>query len=72
MAADTQKPSAVEQILIPTAYPSYNFAFADFLKREYHFGLDADRPTCKAYQQGHCPLGDRCPDKHDYRSNYNK
>lgn len=65
-------PSAVEQILNPTAFASYKFGFADFLKREYHFGVDSDRPICKAYQQGHCPLGEQCPDKHEHRSNYNK
>lgn len=72
MTAEVQNPSLVDQILKPSAKPTYNFAFTDFLKREFKFGLDTGRPTCKAFQQGHCPLGDRCPDKHLHQSNYNK
>lgn len=44
--------------------PRYNFAFGDLLKREYRFGLDPSRPYCKAFREGHCPLGHTCPDKH--------
>jgi hypothetical protein len=50
----------------------YSFNFSDFLRREYRFGLDPNRPSCKAYLQGHCPLGSRCPDKHHVSSSYNK
>jgi cleavage and polyadenylation specificity factor subunit 4 len=42
----------------------YDFAFNDFLKREFRFGIPHDRPVCKAFVQGHCPLGNSCPDKH--------
>ena len=52
---------------------SQSFAFDDFLKREYHFGLDPNRPVCKAFIQGHCPLGSSCPDKHTTATpTYNK
>lgn len=52
--------------------PSYSFNFSDFLRREYRFGLDPNRPPCKAYMQGHCPLGNRCPDKHQVTNSYSK
>jgi cleavage and polyadenylation specificity factor subunit 4 len=71
-ALQKPQPSPVEQLLNPASHPTYNFAFSDFLKREYRFGLDRNRPTCKAFLQGHCPLGGQCPDKHDHQSNYNK
>lgn len=48
----------------------YTFNFSDFLRREYRFGLDPNRPPCKAYVQGHCPLGNRCPDKHQVTNSY--
>jgi cleavage and polyadenylation specificity factor subunit 4 len=44
--------------------PRFDFAFSDFLMREYQFGLDPKRPMCKADSEGHCPLGAACPDKH--------
>lgn len=47
-----------------TTTPQYDFAFSDFLKREYRFGLDPRRPICKAFREGFCPLGNSCPDKH--------
>jgi cleavage and polyadenylation specificity factor subunit 4 len=50
----------------------YSFNFSDFLQREYRFGLDPNRPPCKAYMQGHCPAGSRCPDRHHVSSSYNK
>ncbi len=52
--------------------PAYIFNFSDFLRREYRFGLDPERPACKAYIQGHCPEGSRCPNKHHVGSSYNK
>ncbi len=43
----------------------YDFAFKDFLRKEYQFGLSISQPYCKAFREGHCPLGKgRCPDKH--------
>ena len=51
--------------------PAYNFAFADFLRREYRFGLDPGRPYCKAFREGHCPLGNVCPDKHQITHSFN-
>lgn len=52
--------------------PVYSFGFSDFLKREYRFGLDPNRPQCKAFREGHCPLGNECPDKHHAFSAFNK
>ena len=49
-----------------TSPPKYNFAFADFLKREYRFGIPLSRPLCKADAEGHCPLGNVCPDRHRF------
>jgi len=72
MTTAEPQPSAVDQLLHAATAPTYNFAFSDFLKREYRFGLDPTRPLCKAFLQGHCPLGPQCPDKHDHPSNYNK
>jgi cleavage and polyadenylation specificity factor subunit 4 len=58
---------------VPALQPTkYEFTFSDFLRREYRFGLDPNRPLCKAYMQGHCPLGSSCPDKHQMQSSYNK
>lgn len=41
-----------------------DFSFADFLKNEHRFGLDPNRPHCKAFREGLCPQGNKCPDKH--------
>jgi cleavage and polyadenylation specificity factor subunit 4 len=63
---------AVDQILDPGNHPPhFSFKFDAFLKREYRFGLDADRPACKAFKEGHCPLGNACPDKHHASGTYN-
>jgi cleavage and polyadenylation specificity factor subunit 4 len=54
--------------------PEYTFAFTPFLFQTYRHGLSPNRPTCKAYLQGHCPLGSACPDKHtsaNSNSNFN-
>lgn len=59
------KPDIIAQILDPSyPAPEYNFAFSEFLKREYRFGIPPNRPLCKPFQEGHCPLGNACPDKH--------
>lgn len=44
--------------------PQYKFPFSSFLLQTYRFGIPPDQPVCKAFQQGHCPLGNSCPDKH--------
>lgn len=69
---EVQTPVAPDQQLEETGKAQYSFNFSDFLRREYRFGLDPNRPSCKAYLQGHCPLGSRCPDKHHVSSSYNK
>lgn len=61
-----------QRILQPDNQPHFNFSFNDFLKREYRFGLDPSRPICNAFKQGHCPLGNACPDKHPTSSAFNK
>ncbi|KAI9698199.1 MAG: RNA-binding component of cleavage and polyadenylation factor [Candelina mexicana] len=68
------RPSSIDptrQILDPSSNPVYSFGFSDFLKREYRFGLDPNRPQCKAFREGHCPLGSACPDKHHTFSAFN-
>ncbi|KAI9720406.1 MAG: hypothetical protein M1812_002912 [Candelaria pacifica] len=59
------------QILESSNGPVYSFGFSDFLKHEYRFGLDPNRPQCKAFREGHCPLGSACPDKHHAFSTFN-
>ncbi|KAF2187637.1 hypothetical protein K469DRAFT_568798 [Zopfia rhizophila CBS 207.26] len=71
MTTEVQRPLAPDQRSEPTSQPAYNFNFSDFLRREYRFGLDPNRPACKAYMQGHCPLGSSCPDRHHVSSSYN-
>ncbi|KAE8451029.1 hypothetical protein EG329_004701 [Mollisiaceae sp. DMI_Dod_QoI] len=54
--------------------PQYKFAFSPFLLQTYRHGIAPDRPICKAYLQGHCPLGTACPDRHtsaNSSSNFN-
>lgn len=70
--ADTMNSPTPDQTVSQATKPAYDFNFSDFLRREYRFGLDPNRPQCKAYLQGHCPLGNRCPDKHQLSSSYNK
>src|ERR1700712_2039752 len=55
--------SAAQQILEHKA-PEYRFSFTPFLFKNFRMGISPNRPTCKAYLQGHCPLGTNCPDKH--------
>jgi cleavage and polyadenylation specificity factor subunit 4 len=52
--------------------PLYDFSFNDFLRREYRFGISPDRPICKSFLQGHCPLGNTCPDKHYTQPSFNR
>jgi len=55
----------------PTQNPASGFAFNDFLRKEYRFGLDPSRKTCPLFVQGHCPMGNSCPDKHAVSSAFN-
>lgn len=62
-----------EVAVLPVQEPpksAYNFAFQDFLKREYQYGLNPDRPICDAYVQGGCPLGKACPDRHNVSNSF--
>ncbi|CAN8100853.1 unnamed protein product [Discula destructiva] len=54
-----------EQLLSKTT-PSQppTFAFTPFLQKTYLHSLPADRPICRAYTNGHCSLGTRCPERH--------
>ena len=69
-AAPAAPASYAERILNPGA-PAAQFAFTDFLRKEYRFGLDPTRRTCPLFVQGHCPLGNACPDKHAVSSTFN-
>ncbi|KXX77443.1 mRNA 3'-end-processing protein yth-1 [Madurella mycetomatis] len=51
------------QLLAHTA-PTYTFTFTPFLQRTYQHSLPADRPICKAYLAGNCPLKSHCPERH--------
>ncbi|KAJ9302370.1 hypothetical protein DTO271G3_1236 [Paecilomyces variotii] len=58
--------SAAERIISTdtTRDPDFNFSFGPFLRKSFGFGLASDVPVCKAYKEGHCPLGPTCPDRH--------
>ncbi|CCC67706.1 hypothetical protein NCAS_0A11480 [Naumovozyma castellii] len=47
----------------------YPFKFEPFLRQEYSFGLDPDRPTCPDFDYSvgvsSCPRGNLCPMKHN-------
>ncbi|CAJ2499683.1 Uu.00g025360.m01.CDS01 [Anthostomella pinea] len=45
--------------------PSYSFSFSPFLRSTYGHGFPPNRPVCKAFLAGHCPLGASCPDRHN-------
>jgi cleavage and polyadenylation specificity factor subunit 4 len=51
------------QLLTHTA-PRYTFTFTPFLQRTYQHSLATDRPICKAFLSGSCPLKSHCPDRH--------
>ncbi|RDW75985.1 hypothetical protein BP5796_06806 [Coleophoma crateriformis] len=57
-------PQDLSQQILDHNAPQYTFSFTPFLANTYRHGLSPSRPTCKAYLQGHCPLGGACPDKH--------
>ncbi|KAL1977118.1 hypothetical protein VTN31DRAFT_3400 [Thermomyces dupontii] len=64
MAADVQQ--MVDQFLSadPAKKTEYNFSFIPYLRKNFGFGLAEDVPVCKAYKEGHCPLGPTCPERH--------
>ncbi|KAK2785561.1 RNA-binding component of cleavage and polyadenylation factor [Onygenales sp. PD_12] len=64
MSADVQR--IADQIVSPDTPrdPSFDFSFSPFLTKTFGFGLASDVPVCKAYREGHCPLGPTCPDRH--------
>ena len=69
--ATDRRAELARQLTDPSFAPRFHFGFADFLKREYRFGLVPNRPLCKAFREGHCPLGDDCPDKHQLQHSNN-
>ena len=71
MLSETSAESASAELIrqfsdLNAPAPDYNFAFSEFLKREYRFGIPLTRPPCKADSEGHCPLGNACPDRHRF------
>jgi hypothetical protein len=67
-------PKDLSRQILEHQAPEYTFTFTPFLFQTYRHGLSPNRPTCKAYLQGHCPLGPACPDKHttaNSNSNFN-
>lgn len=56
--------------LDPVIHPdtkNKRFKFEDFLRKEYSFGLDPDRPVCQFFKPNQpdlCPEGPFCPNKH--------
>lgn len=57
--------------LNPVIHPqtkNKRFKFELFLRQEYNFGLDPDRPVCQFYNPlkplNSCPNGNQCPHKH--------
>ncbi|KAG9245136.1 hypothetical protein BJ878DRAFT_458910 [Calycina marina] len=57
-------PSDLAQQILTHNAPPYKFSFTPFLLRTHRHGISPSRPVCKAFMQGHCPLGAICPDKH--------
>lgn len=48
---------------VPQSRP--RFRFENFLRKEYNFGLDPERPICEYWAgPGSCPNGADCPNKH--------
>ena len=60
-----------DRVLDPPPLPKPAFAFSDFLRKEYRFGMDTSRRRiCAFFVQGHCPMGNSCPDKHTVSSSF--
>lgn len=64
-ARATVNAQIAEQLLskLPPSQPP-TFSFTPFLQKTYLHSLPADRPICRAYTNGHCSLGTRCPERH--------
>lgn len=60
-----------EQMLSHTPH-RHNFTFTPYLLKTYHHRVHLDIPICKAWTEGHCPLGSRCPDRHPPSAATNK
>ena len=48
----------------PQQHQQYTFSFTPFLQKTYQHSLPPDRPICKAYLSGQCPLKSHCPERH--------
>ncbi|EGS19297.1 putative mRNA 3'-end processing protein [Thermochaetoides thermophila DSM 1495] len=57
-------PNPMAAHLLARTHPTYTFTFTPFLQKTYQHSLPADRPVCKAYQTGSCPLKSHCPERH--------
>ncbi|KAH8596704.1 hypothetical protein B0O99DRAFT_509806 [Bisporella sp. PMI_857] len=64
-------PSDLARQILSHQAPQYTFSFTPFLLKTHRLGISPNRPTCKAFVQGHCPLGNACPDKHPPSSSNN-
>lgn len=62
--ATTATATELAQQVLDHRAPPYTFTFSPFLRTTYGHGLPPNRPPCKAYMAGHCPLGAQCPDRH--------
>lgn len=55
---------------------NHRFKFEPFLRNEYNFGLDPDRPVCPFFNHQFpttsCPNGTNCPNKHPSQTFKNK
>ncbi|KAK0632064.1 hypothetical protein B0T14DRAFT_597600 [Immersiella caudata] len=64
MATATTPAATAADSLLTHNPPHYTFTFTPFLQRTYQHSLPADRPICKAYTNGSCPLKSKCPERH--------
>lgn len=56
------RPEATQ--ILTHAPQATTFSFTPFLRQTYRHELSSDRPQCKPFLAGHCPLGASCPDRH--------
>ncbi|KXH64343.1 hypothetical protein CSAL01_08805 [Colletotrichum salicis] len=69
MAAVAPRPETNH--ILTHAATATSFAFTPFLRQTYRHELSSDRPQCKPFLAGHCPLGAACPDRHASSSSSN-